>query len=139
MSDLDTPTGPVIGRRIKLARLEREWSQTELARRAGIPVTYVNKVEHGRIGAPSGDYLDKLARVLGRTTDDLIRGQQSPPTDDEDAQFRRLIERRLGPVDARYGEKLLDLLRGAPSAVDRNTILNVVEVLTRRDPPPTDR
>lgn len=138
VNDLKPSRISAIGQRIRRAREERDWTQTELANRADIPVSYVNKVEHGRISAPSGEYVGKIAAVLGWTTDDLIHGRV-PPSDEDDALLRRLIERRLGNrANADLVESILDRLRDYP-AVDRNTVLTVVDALLRTLPPHTDR
>jgi transcriptional regulator with XRE-family HTH domain len=50
-------------KRITQARLERGWSQSELARRANLNQATVNQVERGRL-LPYGGQLEKLARAL---------------------------------------------------------------------------
>jgi transcriptional regulator with XRE-family HTH domain len=59
------------GRRLKLLRLERNMSQEDLARAAGMHRTFIGKLERGRSGM-NVDRLDDLARALGLTARDLI-------------------------------------------------------------------
>ncbi len=53
-----------IGKRIKELRSEKEYSQEELAGRAGVDRTYVNSVEHGRRNISIVN-IDKIAKALG--------------------------------------------------------------------------
>jgi transcriptional regulator with XRE-family HTH domain len=45
------------------ARVSRRWSQTELAKRIGSSLTFINAIEMGK-KSPSPDYLNRLCKVL---------------------------------------------------------------------------
>ena len=64
---------PAFGRRIRELRLEREWSQEQLAERAGTHWTYVSGVERGRRN-PSLNMLARLAEGLGVNLTELLDG-----------------------------------------------------------------
>ncbi len=52
-----------LGKIVQAARLERGWSQTELAREAGLSRPTVSRVERG--GDPSMETTRRLAEALG--------------------------------------------------------------------------
>ena len=62
-----------IRRALKVARLRRGWSQTEVGKHAGLPQTHISGIETGRI-VPRFDTLLDLVRVLGM---DLVLVPQS--------------------------------------------------------------
>ena len=66
MNDADT-----IGQRIKRERLDRQFTQRDLADAVGVGVPHISKVEAGREN-PSDDLLAKLARVFGVDPDELL-------------------------------------------------------------------
>jgi transcriptional regulator with XRE-family HTH domain len=49
---------------VQKERVERDWSQAELSRRAGISRAIVNKIENGST-TPSPDTIASIARALG--------------------------------------------------------------------------
>ena len=57
---------------IKQRRLDKEWSQEELAREANIPFTTLTKIENGTTKNPSIATLAKIAGALGVGVDELI-------------------------------------------------------------------
>jgi transcriptional regulator with XRE-family HTH domain len=59
------------GKRIKLARVERDWSQEVLAERADLSVTYLSNVENAHSKASLATFV-KIANALGRGVDDLL-------------------------------------------------------------------
>ncbi len=59
--------------RIKTLRIEHGWSQGQLAARASMYTTMVNRYEAGRC-IPRGKALDHLAAALGITRAELIAG-----------------------------------------------------------------
>ena len=74
MNDADT-----IGQRIKRERLDRQFTQRDLADAVGVGVPHISKVEAGREN-PSDDLLAKLARVFGVDPDELLlRARRLPP------------------------------------------------------------
>ena len=51
--------------RIREVREIKGWTQTELARRAGIRRATVNRIENARVKAIDLEVLEKLAKALG--------------------------------------------------------------------------
>ena len=67
-----------VGRRLRRAREDRGWTQSELARRANVDPSSVSRVERGEIAAPSGEFLSQVALVLNLPVDTLLHGAQQP-------------------------------------------------------------
>lgn len=128
MAQHKTHPSPV-GVRIKRAREERDWTQTELAKRAGIPTSYINKVEHGAIQAPSGDYVSQIADVLGWSADDLLRGR-SPTVD---AGLAQAVAEALGCTKAHLFEAAIEALRELPPD-ERDQAIDVLHVIATNWP-----
>ena len=61
------------GKRLRCLREERQWSQWELAKRAGLPYMTVWRVEAGKHQYPRMDIAKKLARTL-RVSLDVLCG-----------------------------------------------------------------
>jgi transcriptional regulator with XRE-family HTH domain len=59
------------GKRIKLARIERDWSQEVLAERANVSVTFLSNVENAHSKASLATFV-KIANALEKGVDDLI-------------------------------------------------------------------
>jgi transcriptional regulator with XRE-family HTH domain len=62
-----------LGNRIRARRTELEWTQDELAQRAGISKGFLSDLENGKRGTGADTLLD-LARVLGVSLDYLMTG-----------------------------------------------------------------
>ena len=63
---------PYIYRNIKLLRLEKGWSQTELAKRVGYSdKSMIAKIENGKVDLPQSKIIE-FAEVLGTTPTDLL-------------------------------------------------------------------
>lgn len=58
------------GARLRAWRIQADIKQRELARRAGIDFTYLNKIEAGLVLPPSEDKIRALTEALGRPPDD---------------------------------------------------------------------
>jgi len=61
------------GKRIRDLRLQKEWSQEELADKAGLHRTYIGAIERGEQNV-SIDNIERLAKVLGLTLERLFSG-----------------------------------------------------------------
>jgi len=59
------------GSALRALRLEKDYSQRELADRAGIDYTYLSKIERGRVAPPSEEVIEKLARHLDADPEEL--------------------------------------------------------------------
>ena len=62
-----------IGKRVRNLRLDRGWSQEELADRSGVNRSYMSRVELGKSDV-SLSVLHKIARTLGISLAELLTG-----------------------------------------------------------------
>lgn len=97
--------------RIRQLRLERKWSQVELAEKVGVHQKQISAYERGA-NNPSTDVLLKLAKVFDVTVDYLAAYESKSKTDFKDRQlldyFRKIDE---FPEDQRRVVKeILDLV-----------------------------
>ncbi len=61
-----------IRNRVKELRIEREWTQQELADRVGVSRPSINSIERERY-VPSLPLALRVARVCGRSTDEIFQ------------------------------------------------------------------
>lgn len=62
-----------LGKRIRFLRLERKWSQEDLALAAGINKNYLSDLERG-MRNPTFEVLDKIATAFGMSLSQLLMG-----------------------------------------------------------------
>ena len=65
-----------LGMRIKYLRSLRKWSQEDLALEAGVNKNYLSDLERGSRN-PTVKVLDKIAKSLGITLEQLFKGIES--------------------------------------------------------------
>ena len=65
-----------LGMRIKYLRSIKKWSQEDLALEAGINKNYLSDLERGSRN-PTVKVLDKIAKTLGITLEELFKGIES--------------------------------------------------------------
>lgn len=65
-----------VGERIKARRLELEWTQDNLAQKAGISKSFLSDLENGKRSVGAENLLD-IARALGVSIDFLMTGEAS--------------------------------------------------------------
>ncbi|HAN24382.1 MAG: XRE family transcriptional regulator [Microbacterium sp.] len=82
-----------VGPRVRAARHARDWTLDDLARRAGLSVSTLSRLESGKRGA-SLELLLPVTRALGIRIDDLL------PPHDRDPRVRRPVIRRDGLIIA---------------------------------------
>lgn len=99
----------LIGKRIRASRERLGMNQSELARKAGVTPSYLNRAEIGAFQAPSVEKLTSIATALGVKLADLT-GESEPLDEDVAAQLER-----LDPADRRLVAEAIDeVLRLAP-------------------------
>lgn len=72
------------GTRLKELRLARRMNQRDLADKADIDVTYLSKIENGRMEPPAEDTIQRLASILGADADELLVLAKKVPSDVRD-------------------------------------------------------
>jgi transcriptional regulator with XRE-family HTH domain len=65
------PDGELIGERIKRERLDRGWTQRQLADAVDVGVPHISKVEANR-ESPSDDLLERIAKVFKMDSAELF-------------------------------------------------------------------
>jgi transcriptional regulator with XRE-family HTH domain len=86
-----------VGERIKKRRLELEWTQDQLAQKAGISKSFLSDLENGKRSVSANNLLD-IARALGVSLDFLMTGEAS-----EDQQTEVPIPASLARFAAEEG------------------------------------
>jgi tetratricopeptide (TPR) repeat protein len=118
-SDTSSPSGETIGQRLKRLRLERGFSQRELAA-PGVSYAYISRIEAGT-RQPSVKALRKLAEKLGVTADFLETGSELDPEAARELRLSDLeLAVRLGETDG-VEEGLREVLESALAAADRSS------------------
>jgi len=67
----------LIGKRIRAARERLGMNQSELARKANVTASYLNRTERGLFQAPSVEKLSAIATALGQRLADLTGGAEA--------------------------------------------------------------
>ena len=98
------------GERVRLLRLQRSMTQSALAKRLGVSMSYISKVERGRLhfgDYPSEKFIHKLAAELDTDEDELLMLADKVPT-----KLRSQILRQpdLFKAIARMDDQSLDRL-----------------------------
>ena len=68
-----TKTIPTISKNIKKLRKAKDLSQDKLSRLADVSHATIIKIESGGIQSPTIDTVQKIAKALGFSVDDLIK------------------------------------------------------------------
>jgi len=66
-------SGKTISENIKKMRAKLGLTQDDLAKKADVKYTTLMKVESGTVNKPSVQTMDKIAKVLGVSIEDLIK------------------------------------------------------------------
>lgn len=97
---------PLQGNRLRTWRETRGYTQEELADLLEVSTQQVYRWESGK-NDPTGDYLARMAKLLGITTDFLL-GLVDDPTDHLEEEDLSPTERRL--VNAYRAGRLMDVI-----------------------------
>ena len=68
----------MLGDVIRAERMRRGWSQSELARRAGLTQGHIHQLETGKRANPRVEVLLRLTHAFEMSADDLLKGIDSP-------------------------------------------------------------
>ncbi len=111
-----------IGERIKRLRMNKQWSQIDLARHIDSDNRQVSKYEHNKI-FPAGETLVKLAKAFSITIDYLIQGELTGEANDrlKDKELLEMFEQV-----AQFNSKDKEAVK---NFVDALSVRNKVEFL----------
>ena len=86
----------MIGKRIHELRLQKGWSMSELADRAGIAKSYLSTIERDIQSNPSINVLEKLAFVLEVSLPDILNTPEPEPVPSLlDPDWLKLVEEAM--------------------------------------------
>lgn len=112
--------------KLKQLRLERGFTQAQLAESIGVSASAVGMYEQGR-RQPDGKTLTQIAAVLKCSTDELLEAERPNDVSDAIDGFARALERQPGLM-----------FNGAPlTSSDRKNLVNAMRVaaaITTRKP-----
>jgi transcriptional regulator with XRE-family HTH domain len=74
-------SGMTFGQRLRVLRVERRLNQKDLAAAAGIDVTYLSKLENGRLDPPAEETIRRLAAALEFEPTELLLLAHKVPSD----------------------------------------------------------
>ena len=122
-----TPFGEIMRR----MRRERGVSQKEMAAAIGVSPAYLSALEHGNRGAPSFDFVQRVAGYFGVIWDDAedlieIAGKSHPRVVLDTAglgadytMFANRLAREIRSIDGQALEELVEALDGAKRRVGK--------------------
>lgn len=102
--------------KLKQLRMEKGFTQSQLAKRLGVSASAVGMYEQGR-REPDGKLLARMALVLGCSTDELLGVEPPHEVNDVIDSFARTLEQQPGlmfhgaPMTAADREKLASAIR----------------------------
>lgn len=97
MSDITV----ALGKRIRLLRQSRGWTQEQLAEYADLHVSYIVLLEKGANRATI-ETLDKLSKAFGLSIADLVQPLGEMRDDSMQSQLREALEDFVQKIDAIY-------------------------------------
>jgi len=110
-----------LAEKIKELRVDREWTQTQLAIKAGLGQegrNYINALENGRISRPSAEKLVKIAKAF-----DV----------DDDVLFEAAGIKKVSKPNTEVDNFYIWLKGKEPSKRDLKKIMELAEVLLREN------
>lgn len=116
------PMGQLFGRKVRELRIKNSLLQRELAERVGMEVTYLSRIEAGKIRPPSEAKILAMAEILGADADELLLLAQRLPKDIPEAihqspKVPEFLRSTRGLSDAEWDEliRFAKRLRGEQS------------------------
>lgn len=89
----------------------RGWSQSELARRAGIPRQIISNYINRQREKPDSDVLISISRALNLPPETVFRAAGLLPPVDEDTEYQEEFFHLLSQLSPQERQEILDLLR----------------------------
>ncbi|MDT8861924.1 helix-turn-helix domain-containing protein [Alkalihalobacillus sp. MEB130] len=85
----------MIGERVKKYRLEKGYSLSELAEKAGVAKSYLSSIERNIQSNPSIQFLEKVSFVLGVTVEHLLNEDQKSDDVSLDSAWVELVREAM--------------------------------------------
>ncbi|MDC3413627.1 DNA-binding anti-repressor SinI [Aquibacillus sp. 3ASR75-11] len=85
----------MIGERVKIHRLEKGLSLSELAERASVAKSYLSSIERNIQSNPSIQFLEKVASVLDIPIEALLIDQDTVETNNLDPEWENLVREAM--------------------------------------------
>lgn len=110
----------LIAESLKLHRVEKNFTQKQLADKIGVNLTTYNSYETG-VSEPCAEILVRLSHVLDISTDDLLQRNQLDPTGSISAinKFREEYEIWLKNAEETNNPQLIQIVKGMKKAMDQ--------------------
>lgn len=96
-----------VGKRIKIVRQMRRWTQEQLAEKVGLSPKYISGIERG-VENPTLENVIRVAKVLGVEAYDLFLFGES---DDSEKILRKTLEKMLLEADRTQLQLCFDVMR----------------------------
>lgn len=97
-----------LGKNIKLARIENNFTQEQLAQQIGCSTVFISEIEKAK-KRPSLETLHKISMALGVGTDELFYGKTSPIESSQMMRITELLNNRT-PQELSLARQLLEVL-----------------------------
>ncbi len=97
-----------LGKNIKLARIEKNFTQEQLAQQIGCSTVFISEIEKAK-KRPSLETLHKISRALDVGTDELFYGKASPIESSQMMRITELLNNRT-PKELSLARQLLEVL-----------------------------
>lgn len=85
----------MIGEKVKIYRLKKGMSLSELAERAGVAKSYLSSIERNIQSNPSIQFLEKIASVLDTTVEVLLVEQPTEENGHLDTEWESLVREAM--------------------------------------------
>lgn len=97
-----------LGKNIKLARIEKNFTQEQLAQQIGCSTVFISEIEKAK-KRPSLETLHKISMALDVGTDELFYGKTSPIESSQMMRITELLNNRT-PKELSLARQLLEVL-----------------------------
>ncbi len=92
----------MLGDMVRTAREKLGWSQSELARRAGLTSGHISQIESGKRPNPRGDVVQALAQTLGISAESFYANQRVMPPEVAALQSAGVPDKDLQELAAKW-------------------------------------
>lgn len=108
----------LVGKRVKVIRIQQDISQAELAERAYMSVSFISRIENVKKKA-SLESLVHISNVLGITIDELLSGNQIY----DPAEYQTDMDILMADCTSYEKRTILDMVRALKASLRENACL----------------